>query len=55
MLFRRVKTKDSPYFRKVVAEDAEAFNRIIRDPTVDIYVCIINFVGKIKLINPKKG
>ena len=46
MLFRGVKAKDMAKFQKVATEDAEQFERSMRDPSVDVYACLVNFVGQ---------
>ena len=45
MLFRGVKAKDMAKFQKVATEDAEQFERSMRDLLVDVYACLVNFVG----------
>jgi hypothetical protein len=45
MLFRGSKAKDIGVFRQVVIKEAKAFNQSIQDSTVDIYACLVNFVG----------
>jgi hypothetical protein len=46
MLFRGRKAKDEGAYRQVAVEDAEAFDRSMRDPRVDLYACLVNFVGQ---------
>jgi hypothetical protein len=45
MLFRGVKEKDSGPYTKIAIEDAKTFDCSMRDPRVDVYACIVNFVG----------
>jgi hypothetical protein len=45
MLFRGSKAKDRGVFRQVAIKEAEAFNQSMRDPTVDMYACLVNFIG----------
>ena len=46
MLFRGVKAKDIAKFQKVATEDAEQFKRSMQDLLVDVYACLVNFVGQ---------
>jgi hypothetical protein len=50
MLFWGVKDKDATPYTKVALKDAAAFNKSIRDPTADVYACIISFAGQIEPI-----
>lgn len=54
MLFRGVKAKDAPPYAKIALKDAEAFNRSIRDPTADIYTCVVSFAGQLEPIGAKE-
>jgi hypothetical protein len=45
MLFRGNKAKDKAKFQKTAMEDAEEFERTMRDPSVDVYACLVSFVG----------
>jgi hypothetical protein len=53
MLFRGSKAKDIGVFRQVAIEEAEAFNQSMQDPTVDVYACLVNFVGQSAPVRPK--
>jgi hypothetical protein len=53
MLFRGSKAKDMGVFRQVAIEEAEAFDQSMRDPTVDIYACLVNFVGQSAPVRPE--
>jgi hypothetical protein len=53
MLFRGRKAKDMGVFRQVAIEEAEAFDRSMRDPTVDVYACLVNFVGQSAPVRPE--
>jgi hypothetical protein len=46
MLFKGKKAKDKDAFQQVAIEDAKAFDRSMRDPTADVYACLVNFVGE---------
>ena len=52
MLFRGTKAKDMPKFQHLAAKDTKQFERTIRDPKVDIYACVVNFIGQSKLEQP---
>ena len=41
-----------PKFQHLAAKDAKQFKRTIRDPKVDIYAYVVNFVGQSKLEQP---
>jgi hypothetical protein len=45
MLFRESKAKNIGVFRQVAIKEAKAFDQSMRDPTVDMYACLVNFVG----------
>jgi hypothetical protein len=45
LLFRGAKVKDQGQFQKVAIEDAKQFESSMRDPKVDVYRCLVNFVG----------
>jgi hypothetical protein len=45
MLFRGIKDKDRGSFQQIAIEDAESFDRSMRDPRTDVYACSVNFVG----------
>jgi hypothetical protein len=45
MLFWGVKDKDATPYTKVALKDAAAFNKSMRNLTVDVYACIISFAG----------
>lgn len=47
LLLRGRKVKDQPPFQQVGIKDAESFDRSMRDPTVDVYACSINFLGQV--------
>jgi hypothetical protein len=51
MLFWGVKDKDVTRYTKVALKDAAAFNKSMRNPTADVYTCIISFAGQFKLIS----
>jgi hypothetical protein len=53
MLFKGSKTKNIGVFRQVAIEEAEAFNQSMQDPTVDVYACLVNFVGQSAPVRPK--
>jgi hypothetical protein len=53
MLFKGSKTKDVGVFRQVAIEEAEALDRSMRDPTVDVYACLVNFVGQNAPVRPE--
>jgi len=53
MLFKGSKAKDQASFQKMATEDAEDFERTMRDPTVDVYACSVNFVGQSGTEGPK--
>jgi hypothetical protein len=46
VLFRGTKVKDKGAFQQVAIEDAESFDRSMRDPTADVYACLVNAVGQ---------
>lgn len=48
MLFRGIKDKDAQHFSKIAIEDAEAFDKSMRDPTADVYACLVSFVGQLE-------
>jgi hypothetical protein len=50
MLFWGVKDKDATPYTKVALKDAAAFDKSIRNPTADVYACIIGFAGQFKPI-----
>ena len=54
MLFRGVKAKDALPYANVALEDAEAFDKSIRDPTADIYACVVSFAGQTEPIRAKE-
>jgi hypothetical protein len=45
LLFRGVKAKEEATFKHVAAEDAEEFDRTMRDPRSDVYACLVGFVS----------
>jgi hypothetical protein len=55
MLFRGQKAKDERAFRQVAIEDAESFDRSMRDPRADVYACLVNFVGQLVPLDANAG
>jgi hypothetical protein len=53
ILFRGSKDKDRGPFQQVAVEDAESFDRSMRDPTTDVYACLVSFVGESALEQAK--
>ena len=41
MLFRGLKSKDRTVYRKIALEEAEEFEKTMRDPTSDVYGCLV--------------
>jgi hypothetical protein len=50
MLFRGIKNKDRGLFQQIAIEDAELFNCSMQDLRIDIYICLVNFVGYSALV-----
>jgi hypothetical protein len=46
MLFRGDKAKDRASFQKIGVEDAESFEKSMRDPLTDVYACLVGSVGQ---------
>jgi hypothetical protein len=44
MLFRGIKAKDRPVYRKIALEEAKDFKKIMRDSKADVYRCLIALV-----------
>jgi hypothetical protein len=55
VLFRGVKDHDQGPFRQVDIEDAASFERSMRDPTVDVYACVVNHVGSVQPMSANLG
>jgi hypothetical protein len=49
MLFKERKHKDFLKQRKVLIEDAKEFNYIMQSPSLDVYVYLVNLVGRVVL------
>jgi hypothetical protein len=46
MLFRGKKDKDVEPFKQIALEDAETFDKSMRDPQTDVYACMVASVGQ---------
>jgi hypothetical protein len=55
MLFRGTKDKDVGIFQQVAVEDAEVFDRSMRDPRADVYACLVSFVGDVPQAQANMG
>ena len=44
MIFRGTKSKDRIVFRKIAVEEAEEFEKMMCDPTADVYGCLVALV-----------
>jgi hypothetical protein len=45
LLFRGIKAKDLSVFYKIRIESAKEFKRGIQNPNIDVYTCLVSFVG----------
>jgi hypothetical protein len=46
LLFRGQKVKDRPKFQQIGIEDAEQFEKTLRNPLVDVYACTVDDTGQ---------
>jgi hypothetical protein len=44
ILFRGTKARDRPVYRKIALEEAEDFEKTMRDPKADVYRCLVALV-----------
>jgi hypothetical protein len=49
VLFRKANTDSAPPYQKIAAEDAEQFDRTMRDPFATVYACTVSAIGELSL------
>ena len=49
VIFRGTKSKDRTVYRKIAVEEAKEFEKTMRDPTADVYSCLIALVVQTSL------